>query len=91
MICMNVLKPALSMWTSLIVFDSNKDESLRFCIGYTKLSTANVKDTHPIFRVVECLDPFGEVCLFSTLHVHSGHWKVEIDDREKEKATCLLH
>lgn len=41
----------------------------------------------PIERMDECLDSLGEAHMLSTLDSESGYWKIEIDDRDREKTT----
>lgn len=62
-----VIEPATKEWASLVVFAPKKDGSIRFCVDYPKLSAINVRDSYPLSRTDECIDPLGNARIFSTL------------------------
>lgn len=86
-----VLDHVQSEWASLIVFAPKKDGLLRLSIDYRKLNVVMVKDAYPIPRVDECLDPLGEVGIFSMFDARFGNWEIEIDDGDNDKTTFASH
>lgn len=60
----NVVRPAYSEWTSLIVFYPKKDSSLRLCTIYREMNALGVKDAYSISQMDVCLDLLGDMRIF---------------------------
>lgn len=86
-----VLESVTTEWAAPIVFAPKKDGIMRFCVDYRRLNAIAQRDSYPIPRIDECIDSLGESTVFSTLDANSGYWKVEIDDRDKDKTAFTSH
>ncbi|KRY26606.1 Retrovirus-related Pol polyprotein from transposon 17.6 [Trichinella spiralis] len=52
----NIIEPANSPWSALIVMVRKKDGSLRFCVDFCRLNDVAVKDAHPLPRIDDTLE-----------------------------------
>ena len=50
-----------------------KDGSFRLCIDYQELNVMVVKDTYPLPRINDLLDPLSEVAVFSRIDLRSEY------------------
>lgn len=64
---------------------SKKFGALKFCANYRNLNALTIRDAYPINRMDKCIDYLGEDNVFRTLVANYGYWKIEIDDRDKQK------
>jgi len=78
----NIITPSKSLSASPIVLVPKKDGSLRFCVNYQKGNEITHKDAYPMPRIDGTLA--GSKC-FSTLHIKSGYWQVEVDLQHRER------
>ena len=85
MLDQQVIQPSSSPWALPIVLVRKKDGSTRFCVDYRKVNTVTRKDAYQLPRIDDTLDTLAGSKWFSTLHLISGYWQVEIDDRDREK------
>ena len=85
----NVIEPSSSPWASPIVLVLKKDDTTRFCIDYSKLNEAAVKDAYSLPRIDETLDHLAGSCWFSTLDLLSGYWRVEMEPDDREKTAFI--
>ena len=60
-----------------------KDGGLRFCIDLRKLNEWTIKDTYSLPQIDETLDSLQGSQWFSSLHLKSGYWQVEMDEESK--------
>lgn len=68
-----VVVPSGSPWASPSVFVSKKDGSARFCVDYSRLNNAKLRDSYPILRTDDVLDALAGSRWFSTLDPKSGY------------------
>lgn len=88
----NVIKPARTKWTSLIVLAPKKDGSLQFRVSYQKLNAVTKRDSYPIPRLDKCIDSLGDVTVFSALDTNSEYWQKETDEADCNRtAFSSLH
>lgn len=91
MLWMNVLEPAQTEWTSLIVFKPERDGVLYFCVNYWKLNAFTVRDSYPLLMMDESIDSLRVARGISTLVGSSEYWKVEVDEEVRDKTAFNLH
>ena len=81
----DIIRPSASFWSSPIVLVKRKDGRFRFCVDYWKLNTVTTKDSYLLPKIDEALDSFSGAKYFSTLHLASGYWQVEVAPERKTK------
>lgn len=91
MLDLQVTKPAQPKWGSPIVFQPEKDVTLRFSMDYRKLNAVAVRDSYPIPCMDRCKDRLRDATIVSTLYRNNGYWKVEIAKGDREKGTFKSH
>jgi Reverse transcriptase (RNA-dependent DNA polymerase) len=84
-----IIQESSSPWTSPVVLVKKKDGETRFCVDYRKLNKITRKDRHPLPRIDDLLDSFGNSVCFTTLDLASGYWQIEMDPRDKEKTAFI--
>ena len=60
-----------------------KDGGLSFCINLRKLNNQTVKDAYSLPQIDKTLYSLQGSQWFSSLHLKSGHWQVEMDEEGK--------
>lgn len=54
------------------------DGYTHFCVDYRKLNSLTIKDSYPLPRIDDTMDALIGSRWFSTLHLSSGYWQVEV-------------
>ena len=85
MLTSNVIGPSNRPWASPVVMVRKKDSSLRFCVDFSQLNAATVKDAHLLPRIYDLLDALHGAKWFSTLDLKNGCWQVPITEQDKAK------
>ena len=80
-----VIEPAFSPWASPTVLVRKKNGTTRFCVGYRRPNSAAVKESYPLPRIDDSIDALSGSCWFGTLHLASGYWQVEVEERDRSK------
>lgn len=73
-----------------VLFDPKKNGRLLFRVGYRKLNTMNMKASHPLQRVGECIDLLGDVKVFRTFNAYNSYLKVSIIPQDLHKTSFVL-
>lgn len=79
------IEPAQNEWAAPVVFTKKKDGTLRFCVDNKRLNALTKRDANPILRIDKCINSLGEATVFYTLDTSSGYWKVEMDQKNRDK------
>lgn len=77
--------------TSLIIFASKKNGTLRCWVDYKKLNAVAVRDWYSILRMEECISTLGGAPICSSLCGSSCYWRVEIAKADRDKIAFLIH
>lgn len=77
MFSQNVIEPAQTEWSALIVFKPKEDKPYRFCFNNKKFSNLTRYYIYLIPRMSECTDSLGQAAAFSSMDAHSSNWLVE--------------
>ena len=86
MLAADVVEPSSSPWCRPVVLFKKPDGSSRFCIaGYRALNNVTRKDAYPLPRIDDTIDSLGGAKYFSTLHLQSGYWQVDVDSEFRDK------
>ena len=67
-----------------------KDGSLRFCIDFRKLNQRTIRDSYALPRIDETLQMMQGAKWFSSLDLKSGHWQLEIAEKDKSKTAFVM-
>jgi hypothetical protein len=79
-----VIEESDSPWSSPVVLVKKKNGELHFCMDYRKLNDVIEKDCFPLPWIDDTLDMLAGAKWFSTLHLKSGCWQVDVHpDKEK--------
>ena len=60
------------------------------CIGLQKLNARTIKDAYSLPRIDETLDCLNGAEWFSSLHLKSGYWQVEMEEKSKALAAFTV-
>lgn len=91
MMSRKVVKPTQTRWAVPIISVQVKNGTLRFCIEYLKFKPVAKQDPHPILRMNECIESFGETKIFFNWDANSRYCQVEIDKVDKDKTPFTFH
>ena len=88
------IRPSTSTQGSTVLFVSNKDGGLRFCIDYRVLNHLTVKNSYPLPRIHGLLDHVESDQYFSVIDLRSGYHLMLIASEDIPKTafrTCYGH
>ena len=86
-----VIHSSKSPWASTVVLVTKKNGDTRFCVDYRRLNSVIKMDVYPLPRNDDMLDSFSEACVFSTLDLASGFWRVKVEEPSQEKTAFITH
>lgn len=81
----DVIKPAVSKWTSPVVLAPMRPEKLRFCVDYRKLKAMNVPDTYRSSQTDDCIDLLRDANTISAIDCSSRYLQIEISEAGRSK------
>ena len=58
------IRPSQSTWCNAVILVRKKDGSLHFCIDFQCLNACTKKDSYPLLRIQEALNPSRHWSLF---------------------------
>ena len=82
-------RPNRSEWGSNAVMVKSLTVVYVFCVDYSQLNLATIKDCYPFPRIDACLDAFDEARWFSTFELMSGYQQVSMDLRDANNITFI--
>ena len=83
MVEVGAIRRSFSPWASAVVLVRIKDGGLRLCIDLRKLNNRTIKDGSALPRIEDPIDCLHGARWFSTLHLKSGYWQVELEEEAK--------
>jgi predicted aspartyl protease len=89
MLRMGVIRPSTSPWASPVCLVRKKDQSIRYCIDYTRLNKLVTSISYPLPRIDECLDSLGGATSFSSMDLACGYWQIPVKERDKPKTAFV--
>ena len=91
MLSRDVIQPSASPWASPVVLVPKPDGSSRFCCDFRNLNKITKKDSCPLPLISERLEALGGAKFFSSMHLMSGYWQVEMNPASREKTAFITH
>ena len=89
MLDMYIIQPSMSPWASLIVLDTKKDGSIRFCVDYRALNRVADFDAYPMPRVDAILDKVSSAKYISTNDLTRGYWQILLEEDSRRKSAFV--
>ena len=91
MLDMGVIQPSAGPYASPIVLVKKSDNSIRFCVDYSKLNSVTVKDNYPLPLIEERIDQIFGSSVFSGLDLTSGYWQFALTASSRELTAFICH
>ena len=79
------IKPSVSPWGALVLFQKKKDGTFRLCIDFRGLNQCTIKNKYPLPQIDELLDWLGKAKVFSKIDLQSGYYQVRITEEDISK------
>ncbi|GKA76697.1 putative reverse transcriptase domain-containing protein [Tanacetum coccineum] len=79
------IRPSLSPWGALVLFDKKKDGSFRMCIDYHELNKLTVKNQYPLPRIDDLFDQLQGSSVYSKIKLRSGYHQLRVRDEDIPK------
>ena len=80
----DLIEPSQSAWSSPVVLMPKPDGGQRLCIDLRKVNSVHKSDSHPIPRLVDCIDQVGRAKYMTKIDLLKGYWQVPLSDKAKE-------
>lgn len=83
-----------SVWGAPMLLVKKKDGSMRLCVDEHKLNMVTIKNTHPLPRIDNLMDPLVGSCVFSKINLRSGYHHIRVKSEDILKITfrtCYGH
>ena len=74
-----------SLWASPVLFVSNKEGILGFCLDYRALNRFPIKNSYPLPRMDTLMDRIAWSQYFSTIDLRSGYPQIRISEKDIPK------
>ncbi|GKA21078.1 hypothetical protein Tco_0701067 [Tanacetum coccineum] len=71
---MGYIRPLKATYGAPVLFQRNKDGSLRMCIDYRALNKVTIKNKYPIPLITDLFDQLGKARYFTKLDLRSGYY-----------------
>ena len=81
------IKPSVSQWGTLILFQKKKDGTFCLCIDFRGLNQCTIKNKYPLPKIDELLDRLGKAKIFSKIDFWSRYYQVMIKEGDIPKTT----
>lgn len=85
-----IIEPPISEWVSPPVLVRKRDDNVRCCIGYRRLSSVTKRDqVYPLPLIEECLDTLSDNTWFTKLDTYSAYYHIRMLESDKNKTAFL--
>ena len=74
------IRPSLSPWSALVLFNCKKDGTLCLCIDYRGLNQCTINSKYPIPRIGELLDWLYGSQIYTKTDLKSGYYQIRIKE-----------
>ena len=79
------IKPSVSPWGALVLFEKKKDGTFCLCIDFKGHNQCTIKNKYPIPHIDELLDCMGKAKVFSKIDLWSRYYQVRIREEDIPK------
>ena len=86
-----VVVPSRSEWASRPSFAPKPDGSTRFCLNFRKLNQFDTKDSYPLPRAADLINPLGKALFFTKLDAAMGYWQIPIHPDDRKYTAVITH
>jgi hypothetical protein len=86
-----IVQKSNSPWAFPVVLAIKSDGTWRFCVDYSKLNAATIRDNFPLPNIEEYLDRLQRAKVFTVLDFASGFWQIGINEDDKEKFSFITN
>jgi len=83
--------PSKSEWASRPSFAPKPDGSTRFCLNFRKLNQFDTKDSYPLPRAADLINPLGKALFFTKLDAAMGYWQIPIHPDDRKYTAVITH
>ena len=72
------IRSSTSPWGAPVLFEKNKDKTLRLCINCRQLNRVTIKNQYPLPRIDDLFDQLRGVRVYSKIDLHTGYHQLRV-------------
>ena len=73
-----LIRLSTSPWGSPVLFEKNKDKTLRLCIDYRQLNRVTIKNRYPLPRIDDLFDQLRGARVYSKIDLRTGYHQLRV-------------
>ena len=84
------IRPRTSPWGAPVLFEKQKDKTLRLCIDYRHLNKVTIKNRYPLPRIDDLFDQLRGARVYSKIDLCTGYHQLRVKEADIPKTVFRM-